>query len=256
MGRWWGRKRTETVEEAVPPPRREDRSVRGTLAGRIDGSAGPRAVTLSVLDAGLALAVDGDAASAAAPREYGWAEVTHVWFANDLEGHEVEGDAVSTRWIYDIRLEFTDGTVVASRLGEPPVVTPGALFRSGRLAERPESDIWPLLAHIRTHVTEERLAEVESALAAGGQVEFGPLIATADGLGHEGTLIPWQDITVLRYSFIHADTDPSEIGAFLRIEYRDPDAGQFGFPFRWLRIPALEVPDTEALERLAARLRE
>lgn len=258
MARWWGRQRISRRGRAVPS--RQDLStdpVHGTLAGQINDSEGPRTVTLSVLDSGLALTADdgGDGHATLAPRVYPWVEITHVWFANDIEGNSTEGDAVITQWVYIQRLQFADGTVVTSRLADPPVTTPGAVFRTGRIAERPSSSIWPLLAHIHTRVTEAQLAKAKATLAAGGHVEFGPVTAVGDGLHYQGTHIRWEDITVLRYSFVHAGADEDELGAYLRIEFRDREAGAYGFPFQWLRIPAFDVPDTEVLERLAAERR-
>ncbi|MFF8293272.1 hypothetical protein ACF068_29205 [Streptomyces sp. NPDC016309] len=228
----------------------------GALPGQVDESGGLRAVMLRVHDSGLMLtAHDGAGRSARVPRMYPWAEITHVWFANDLDGHSTEGDSVVTRWVYVQRLELADGTVVTSRLADPPVTTPGAVFRTGRIADHPPSAIWPLLAHIHTRVTAVQLAKAETILAAGGRVEFGPLTADGGGLHHQDTHIPWDDITVLRYSFVHASVHEEELGAYLRMEFRDREAGAYGFPFRWLRIPALDVPDIEVLERLAAERR-
>ncbi|MGI5478804.1 hypothetical protein [Streptomyces lavendofoliae] len=258
MARWWRRDQASDGGEAAPSAQdRSANAAHGTLPGQVDTSDGPRAVTLGVHDSGLTLTADdgGDGRSTLAPRTYPWAEITHVWFANDLEGHSTEDDAVVTRWVYLQRLEFADGTVVASRLADPPVTTPGAVFRTGRIADRPLSTIWPLLARIHTHVTEVRLADADKTLAAGGLVEFGPLTADGDGLHHQGTRIPWEDITALRYSFVIAGVDEDELGAHLRMEFRDREAGAYGFPVRWLRIPALEVPDIEVLERLAAERR-
>ncbi|MFG2985424.1 hypothetical protein ACGFYQ_29890 [Streptomyces sp. NPDC048258] len=141
---------------------------------------------------------------------------------------------------------------MTSRLADPPVTTPGAVFRTGQIADRPPSSIWPLLAHIHTRVTQAQLAKAKATLAAGGQVEFGPVTAVRDGLHYQGTHIPWEDITVLRYSFVHTSVDEEELGAYLRMEFRDREAGAYGFPFQRLRIPALDVPDMEVLERLAA----
>lgn len=256
MARWWGRKRTSGDTGAVDPGP-DPEAADGALPGQADGPDGPRAVLLRVLDDGVLLSGDGPggAGTAVAPRTYPWAEITHVWFANDLEGHPTDEDTVVTQWVYDQRLEFADGTVVASRLSDPPVTTPEAVFRTGQLADRPPSVVWPLMARIHAHVTEVQLARAEATLAAGGRVEFGPLTADADGLHHEDTHIPWEDITVLRYSFVHAGVDEDELGAYLRMEFHDRQAGTYGFPFRWLRIPALDVPDVEVLERLAARRR-
>jgi hypothetical protein len=229
----------------------------GRLPGQVDAPDGPRTVLLCVHDSGVMLIGDdgGDVRAALAPRMYPWTEITHVWFANDLEGHSAEGGAVVTQWVYIQRLEFADGTVVTSRLADPPVTTPGALFRTGQIADRPPSSIWPLMAHIHTHVTEVQLTKAKATLAAGGQVEFGPLTAHGDGLRHQDTHIPWEDITVLRYSFVHASVEEDELGAYLRMEFRDREAGAYGFPFRWLRIPALHVPDIEVLEQLAEERR-
>ncbi|MEU6682873.1 hypothetical protein [Streptomyces sp. NPDC046832] len=212
---------------------------------------------LSVHRSGVTLSADdgGDGQAAPAPRMYPWAEITHLWFANDLEGHSSAGDTVVTQWLYIQRLEFADGTVVTSRLADPPVTTPGDVFRTGQIADRPPSSIWPLMAHIHTHVTEAQLAKAKATLAAGGRVEFGPLSADGDGLDYQDIHIPWEDITVLRYSFVHASVDEDELGAYLRMEFRDREAGAYGFPFRWLRIPAFDVPDIEVLEQLAAERR-
>ncbi|MEU9572353.1 hypothetical protein AB0D62_21255 [Streptomyces massasporeus] len=260
MARWWGKKRMPEGVKAVPSGQDSSTdSVHGTLPGQVDGSGGLRTVLLCVHDSGLMLTTDDDGGGAqanVAPRMYPWAEITHVWFANDLEGHSTtEGDAIVTQWVYIQRLEFADGTVVTSRLADPPVTTPGAVFRTGQIADRPPSSIWPLLAHIQARVTEVQLANVNTALAAGGPVQFGPLTADEDGLHHQDTHIPWEDITALRYSFVHAGVDEDELGAYLRMEFRDREAGTYGFPFRWLRIPALDVPDIGVLERLYAERR-
>jgi hypothetical protein len=258
MARWWGKKRTSGDTGAVPAgPDPSAEAADGTLPGQVDGPDGPRAVLLRVLDDGVVLTGDdgGGGPTALAPRTYPWAEITHLWFANDLEGHSTEDDTVVTQWVYDQRLEFADGTVVASRLSDPPVTTPGAVFRTGQIADRPPSVVWPLMARIHAHVTEVQLARAEATLAAGGRVEFGSLAADADGLYHQETHIPWEDVTELRYSFVHASVDEDELGAYLRLEFHDREAGTYGFPFRWLRIPALDVPDVEVLERLAARRR-
>ncbi|MEV3973493.1 hypothetical protein AB0K68_36070 [Streptomyces sp. NPDC050698] len=258
MARWWGRKQTSEGIKAVPSGQDSSTGpVHGTLPGQVDSSDGLRAVRLHVHDSGLTLtADDGEGVQATlAPRMYSWAEVTHVWFANDLEGHATEDDAVITQWIYVQQLEFADGAVVTSRLADPPVTTPGGVFRTGQIADRPPSTIWPLLARIHTHAAEVQLANARTTLAAGGHVQFGPLTADEDGLHYQDTHIPWEDITALRYSFVHASVDEDELGAHLRVEYRDREAGAYGFPFRWLRIPAHDVPNIEALERLAAERR-
>ncbi|MFJ9119171.1 hypothetical protein ACIRJO_26910 [Streptomyces sp. NPDC102394] len=101
-------------------------------------------------------------------------------------------------------------------------------------------------------MTEVQLAATRATLAAGSQVEFGPLSATPDCLRHQGTGIPWEDITALRYSFVHASVDEGDLGAYVRMEYRDREAGAYGFSFQRLRIPALDVPDVQVLKRLAA----
>ncbi|MFF3950111.1 hypothetical protein ACFYYN_35625 [Streptomyces sp. NPDC001902] len=191
-------------------------------------------VTLSVLDGGLALAEgDGDTGhGAAAQRVYPWGEVAHLWSANDLEVDPAEDDTVVTRWVWVQRLAFTDGTVVALRLADPPVVTPKAVFVTGAIADHPDSSIWPLLARIRDHVTELHLAAAKATLAAGGRVDFGPLTATSDGLLHDGTHVPWEDITSLRYSYVPVSMFEDDLGARLRMEFRDRNAGRYGFPFQ------------------------
>ncbi|MEU0186642.1 hypothetical protein ABZ312_36585 [Streptomyces sp. NPDC006207] len=78
------------------------------------------------------------------------------------------------------------------------------------------------------------------------------MTATSDGLLHDGTHVPWEDITSLRYSYVPVSMFEDDLGARLRTECRDRNAGRYGFRFQWLRIPALEVPDREVLLRLAA----
>ncbi|MFD3454817.1 hypothetical protein ACFWVC_21900 [Streptomyces sp. NPDC058691] len=254
MARWWGKARKAKGVEAVAERQGASMGpVHGTLPGQIEGSDGLRAVTLSVHDAGLTLADDdGDGGhGAAAQRVYPWAEVAHIWTANDMEVDPAVDDTVVTRWVHVQRLAFTDGTVVALRLTDPPVVTPKSVFVTGVIADHPPSTIWPLLERIRDHVTELHVAEAKATLAEGGRVEFGPLTATADGLLHDGTAVPWEDITSLRYSYVPVSMFEDDLGSRLRMEFRDRNAGQYGWPYQWLRIPALEVPDIEVLVRLA-----
>ncbi|MFD7970184.1 hypothetical protein [Streptomyces clavifer] len=248
MTGWWRRKHTggKTVPEATGPESPAD-PVYGTLPGEVVGPGGPRAVTLSVLGDGVVLTAD---ESTEDPRTYRWADVAHMWCANDVDGSLVPDGTVVTQWIHLWRLEFTDGTVVALRLADPPVATPESVFRSGRISPSAPSAIAPLLARIGDPVTELHLVRARASLAAGGQVEFGPLTATSDGLRHDGRQIPWRDITSCRYSVIIADEDESELGAMLRMEYR-VEGGAYGIPFGWLRLPALEVPDMGVVVRLA-----
>ncbi|WP_433080295.1 hypothetical protein [Streptomyces sp. CA-243310] len=189
--------------------------VYGTLSGEIVGPGGPRAVVVSVLGDGV-----------------------------------VPDGTVITQWIHVLRLEFTDGTVVASRLADPPVVTPEPVFRSGRISPSPPSVIAPLLKRVSEPVTELHLDRARESLVAGEQVDFGPLTATPDGLRHDGGQIPWRDVTSCRCSVVIADEDESELGAMLRMEYR-VEGGAHGLPFDWLRIPALDVPDMDVVVRLA-----
>ncbi|MEW2175251.1 hypothetical protein AB0890_02800 [Streptomyces sp. NPDC005406] len=200
-------------------------------------------MTLAVHDDGVVL-TDGDER-----RTYGWSEVAHVWRANDMDGEAADGSMI-TKWLHELLLEFTDGTVVNSLLADPPVVTPEAAFRTGRLSSSPPSVIAPVMQRVNAPVTELHLARAKAALAAGGQVEFGPLTATADGLHHDGRKIPWHTITSCRYAFVIFHEDEDELGAMLRMEY-EVDGGANGFPFAWLRIPALDVPDLDVLVRLA-----
>lgn len=252
MAGWWRRK--HTPEKDVPGaamPEVPAGPVYGTLSGEIVGPGGPRAVVVSVLGDGVAPARDEQAAGDAEPlRTYCWAEVAHMWSANDVDGSVVPDGTVITRWIHVLRLEFTDGTVVASRLADPPVVTPEPVFRSGRISPSPPSVIAPLLKRVSEPVTELHLDRARESFVAGEQVDFGPLTATPDGLRHDGGQIPWRDITSCRYSVVIADEDESELGAMLRMEYR-VEGGAHGLPFNWLRIPALDVPDMDVVMRLA-----
>ncbi|MFG2432238.1 hypothetical protein [Streptomyces sp. NPDC048590] len=218
-------------------------SARGKLPAHIDGPGGRRGVTLAVHDDGVVL-TGGDER-----RAFQWSEVAHVWHANDMDGEAADGLMI-TKWLHELLLEFTDGTVVGSLLADPPVVTPEPAFRTGQLSSSPPSVIAPLMQRVIAPVTELHLARAKATLAAGGQVDFGPLTATAYGLHHDGKKIPWHTITSCRYSVVIFSEDEEELGAMLRVEY-EVDGGEFGFPFAWLRIPALDVPDLDVLVRLA-----
>lgn len=244
MAGWWRKK--SAPERGVPVTGEPDfsaGSVRGTLPAHIDGPAGRRAVTLAVHDDGVVLTDGGER------RTYQWSEVAHLWHANDMEGEAADGVMI-TKWLHELLLEFTDGTVVGSLLADPPVTTPEPAFRTGRLSSSPPSGIASLMQRVNAPVTELHLARAKATLAAGGQVAFGPLTATADGLHHDGTRIPWHTITSCHYSFVIFSEDEEELGAMLRMEY-EVDGGAHGFPFAWLRIPALDVPDLDVLVRLA-----
>ncbi|MEU3879622.1 MULTISPECIES: hypothetical protein [Streptomyces] len=244
MGGWWRKK--SAPERDVPvtgAPEFLAGSVRGTLPAHLDGPGGRRAAALVVHDDGVVLTV-GDVC-----RTYVWSEVAHLWHANDMDGEAADGLMI-TKWLHELLLEFTDGTVVNILLADPPVVTPESAFRAGRLASSPPSVIAPLMQRVIAPVTELHLARAKAALEAGGQVEFGPLTARADGLHHGVKKIPWHAITSCRYGFVLFHEDEDELGAMLRMEYA-VDGGAHGFPFAWLRIPALDVPDLDALVRLA-----
>lgn len=254
MAGWWRKKSASeknvpernVPEKDVPvtgEPEFSVGSARGTLPAHIDGPGGRRGVTLAVHDDGVVL-TDGDERHA-----YQWSEVAHVWHANDMDGEAADGLMI-TKWLHELLLEFTDGTVVGSLLADPPVVTPEPAFRTGQLSSSPPSVIAPLMQRVNAPVTELHLARAKAALAAGGQVDFGPLTATAEGLHHDGKKIPWHTITSCRYSVVIFSEDEEELGAMLRMEY-EVDGGEFGFPFAWLRIPALDVPDLDVLVRLA-----
>ncbi|MFD9292763.1 hypothetical protein ACFWBV_31750 [Streptomyces sp. NPDC060030] len=243
VGRWRKKSAPEKNEPMTGTRERLTGSVRGTLPAHIDGPGGRRAVTLAVHDDGVVL-TDGDE-----HRAYVWSEVAHVWHANDMDGEAADGVMI-TEWLHELLLEFTDGTVVNSLLADPPVVTPESEFRTGRLSSSPPSVIAPMMQRVNAPVTELHLARAKATLAAGGQVEFGPLTATADGLRHDGKRIPWHTITSCRYGFVVFHEDEDELGAMLRVEY-EVAGGANGFPFAWLRIPALDVPDLDVLVRLA-----
>ncbi|MEU6212077.1 hypothetical protein ABZ891_19515 [Streptomyces sp. NPDC047023] len=216
----------------------------GTLAGEAVGPYGPQAMTLSVFGDGVVLTEDDGTGG---PHVYRWAQVTRLWCANDVDGSHAPDGMVVTQWVHVLRMEFTDGTVFASRMTDPPIATPEAVFLSGRMSPSPPSAIAPLVDRIRGPVTALNLARVRGSLAAGEEVEFGPITATADGLRHDGKNISWHSITSCRYSVVIAHEDESELGALLRMEYRAAEGGAYGFPFHWLRIPALDVPDMDVL---------
>ncbi|MFC8226387.1 hypothetical protein [Streptomyces sp. NPDC057287] len=244
MAGWWRRKSApETDVPVTGAPKFLTGSARGTLPAHIDGPGGRRAVTLAVHDDGVAL-TDGEEG-----RTYRWSEVAHVWHANDMDGEAADGLMI-TEWLHELLLEFTDGTVVNSLLADPPVATPESAFRTGRLSSSPPSVIAPLMQRVIAPVTELLLARAKATLAAGGQVEFGPLTATAEGLHHDGKEVPWNTITSCRYGFVIFHEDEDELGAMLRMEY-EVDSGAHGIPFAWLRIPALDVPEVDVLVRLA-----
>lgn len=249
MAGWWRKKSApekHVPEKDVPvtgEPEFSAGSARGTLPAHIDGPGGRRAVTLAVHDDGVVL-TDGDER-----RAYQWSEVAHVWHANDMDGEAADGLMI-TKWLHELLLEFADGTVVGSLLADPPVVTPEPAFRTGQLSSSPPSVIAPLMQRVNAPVTELHLARAKATLAAGGQVDFGPLTATADGLHHGGKKIPWHTITSCHYGVVIFSEDEEELGAMLRMEY-EVDGGASGFPFAWLRIPALDVPDLDVLVRLA-----
>ncbi|MFD6115262.1 hypothetical protein ACFWG0_34920 [Streptomyces yangpuensis] len=218
--------------------------VHGTLAGEAVGPDGPQAMTLSVFGDGVVLTEDDGTGS---PHVYRWTQVARLWCANDVDGSHAPDGMVVTQWVHALRMEFTDGTVFASRMTDPPIATPEAVFLSGRMSPSPPSAIAPLVDRIRGPVTALHLARARGSLAAGEEVEFGPLTATADGLRHDGKDISWHSITSCRYGVVIAHEDESELGALLRMEYRAAEGGAYGFPFHWLRIPALDVPDMDVL---------
>ncbi|MFE6819075.1 hypothetical protein [Streptomyces sp. NPDC057677] len=213
--------------------------VYGRLAGEVVGLDGPQAVTLSVFGDGVVLTGDDGTGG---PHAYRWAQVARLWCANDVDGSHAPDGTVITQWVHVLRMEFTDGTVFSSRMADPPITTPEALFLSGRLSPSRPSVIAPLVDRIKDPVTALHLARARESLAAGEEVEFGPLTATKYGLRHDGKNISWHSITSCRYSVVIADEDETELGALLRMEYRAAEGGAYGFPYHWLRIQALDIP--------------
>ncbi|MFD6419264.1 hypothetical protein [Streptomyces sp. NPDC060194] len=242
MARWWQKKSAPEKGGPVTGEQYFSAEAHGTLPAHIDGPDGRRQVTLAVHDDGVVLS-DGNT-----HRPYRWSDVAHLWHANDMDGEAANGLMI-TKWLHELLLEFTDGTVVGSLLADPPVVTPEAAFRNGQLSSSPPSVIAPLMQRVNAPVTELHLTRAKARLAAGGQVHFGPLTATPDGLHHHGKKIPWHTITSCRYSVVIFSEDEEELGAMLRMEY-EVDGGAHGLPFDWLRIPALDVPDLDVLVRL------
>ncbi|MET8969541.1 hypothetical protein [Streptomyces hydrogenans] len=261
--RWWRRKRSfgsaregagdggDTVRtgEASAP------SAFGSLTGRLDAPDGAGVeVTVTVTEEGL-LVTPADAASehpAADGRLYRWEEVAHQWWSAPYECEWADEVSVRATFVHLRRFAFTDGTVVDARVSDPPIVLAEAAFGAGHLPDTGPSAAAVLTARIDARVTPSRLARTRAALAEGRAVEFGPLTATREGMSFGDETFAWGDLTSLRVSYMYAASFEDDLGCRLRIEYHDREAGPYGIPYRWIRIPALDVRDLDVLEGLAA----
>jgi hypothetical protein len=187
----------------------------------------------------------GDGAVVAAFR---WPEVTDVWYSCDLCTVPRPAALAGYAWtaVDRFRLVLADAEHSLSLpCGGPPEV----VYRAG-----PPS---PVSIAISDGVSAAQLAAAQATMDAGGQVRFGPLTASADGLGTIGGLLPWSQIERVRVDhwaaelFYNPRAEP--VHRFLRIFItvsteaaaggRDPASRS-----RWWEVT--HVPDITWLRRV------